>query len=461
MRRLRRLTAAAVPAALVVAVCLAEPAADDFQARSLDDQSRLSSWTLPSGLRVVVRELPGARHVAIATAFPVGADHDPPGREGAARLMAELYFTAGTGLLPDRTRAELDHLRPDGWGVQVSPRLTLFTEVVTPAQFPEVLRQTAARLDGVQLTPALLKRARATVTEQLGDVHFRNPATALYYEVRDEGRDRLDERMVTLATGKGIAAITLAEARRRLERHYGPARAVLSVAGDVRTEELRGMVQSFFGPLAARGEAPDAPADSLTPGYQAGLRGTVGAPVGVVGVIAPALADTLHPAFYLASLLLGSAANHSWGAAGPPLATRFEYRLFDDPSLARFYPPPDPSDPSGRSLSVALSRLADQARESPVPRDQVETLRASLDWLLGGPLRPALRQQLPHEPTLPATVANNAAVRELWGGEGFWAAYRERFMRTDRADWDRALRMLGEQGRHIARQFNPRGSAAR
>jgi len=451
-------------AVILVVACvtatLAPPSrADVVAARDMGDETQLSEWTLANGLRVLVRELPGAGHVAISVAYPVGTDHDPAGREGTARLMAELYLTAAAGSIPDRTRAELDHLRPAGWSLQVSPRVTLFTEIATKAQFADILRQTGVRMAGVQLDSDLLKRANASVTAQLGDVYFRNPATGLYYEVRDQGRGWTDDQFLRLTTGKGVAAISLQDARRRLQRYYGPAHAVLSIAGDVRNLDVQGMVQNFFGGAAARGEVPPEPSDSLRAGVQPTPRNTVAAPVGTVAVIAPALTDSLHPAFYIAALLLASSTLEQWGPALPPLSSRFEYRLFDDPSLVRYYPSPDRGDVKGASLSSTLATLSSQMQESLIPVEMVAQLRENIEWLFGGKLQPSLLQQLQREPTSLGTLANSAAVRELWGGEAFWSRYRQRFERADRGDWERGLKWLGDAQRHLVRLYVPRSGA--
>jgi hypothetical protein len=443
---------------LAAAVAARTPAAaQPVPADTLGDQTILRHWTLPNGLRVVVRDLPGSGHVALTVAFPVGSDHDPPGKEGAARLLADLYLTAGAGEMPDRTREDLGHQRPAGWGLQVSPRLTLFTEVASRAQLPEVLHEAALRLGGVEVTPEVYKRSQATVGRLIADVLFNNPASALYFEVRDVGRGVSDEVRLRLASGRGAAAVSLQEARRRLAEHYGPADAVLSMAGDVGGLDLEGMVRNFFAPLPARGAAPPSTAsDTLRATRRASSRPSVRAPLGVVGAIAPALDDTLHPSFYLATLLLGSSVRSEWGAPQPPLTTRFEFVLFDDPSLARFYPPADPGDLSGASLSQRLTDTVNRSLESTIPLNMVEQLRSNLAWMLGGDLPEGVKRNMQQEPTSLATLANTAAARELWGGEAFWAGYRRHFVESPRTSWVRALEMLGDPRRHVVLQYNPR-----
>src|SRR5262249_52875275 len=124
------------------------------------------------------------------------------------------------------------------------------------------------------------------------------------------------------------------------------------------------------------------------------------------------------------------------------LASRFEYRVFDDPSLVRYYPSPDRGDDKGASLSSTLATLSSQMQESLIPVEMIAQLRDNIEWLFGGKLQPSLLQQLQREPTSLGTLANSAAVRELWGGDAFWSRYRHRFARPHLADSDRGLTWL-------------------
>ena len=46
--------------------------------------------------------------------------------------------------------------------------------------------------------------------------------------------------------------------------------------------------------------------------------------------------DTLQPQFYMSLLVLGSQVKAQWGSPEPPLGSRFQYSLLDDPDVVRF-----------------------------------------------------------------------------------------------------------------------------
>ena len=76
--------------------------------------------------------------------------------------------------------------------------------------------------------------------------------------------------------------------------------------------------------------------------------GVIGVNTGKAWTVNPCLAKQYQwasalagaPAFYLNTLFFGALCKMEWGEPDPPLGMRFEYSLLEDPSAARFYPPP-------------------------------------------------------------------------------------------------------------------------
>ncbi len=430
---------------------------ESFGPEALLDGTVVSAWTLENGLRVVVRDIPRSDYVAVSVAVGVGSDHDPKGHEGEAHLLAELYFTGPAGYVPERTREELYSLRPAGWGMQVSPRFTLFTEVGTRAQFPEVLRQAATRLTAVRVTPEGLRNARSAATRELANLYAGNPGDALYYEAREAGLSLEQGARVRLATGKGIVSLGARDLQQRLDAYYSPANTALSIAGNLKGLDVRAMVRSFFASIPRRTAAPTLPSPHLQPGRWTSAEEREAA-VGVVGVIAPALEDTLHPAFYFTTLMLGDLATQLWGPAPAPLTSRFQYRLFDDPTLARFFP--TTQDPQGNSLAQSLLQLVERANREPLTSEERDRFGQALVWMLGGELQPELRTEIQRDPGALATLANGAAVRELWGGEAFWKLYRRRFLSGPAGAGPALLGWYRDSNHLVVVQHNPAGRAA-
>jgi len=410
-------------AALAIAALSGAPGRACAEPHVMPDSTVLDIWQLSNGLRVVVRHVPRATYVAMTMAWPVGSDSDPAGQFGRADLLAELWMTSEAGDTPERTRDELDNLRPSGWDASASSRVTRFTEVVTRAQFPGALRQLARRLQGVTLSDSGVQRA---IDELRKDGRARRAPTGnaeLYAATRQLGRGGYDPE--GLETGlRALGKLRRDELQALVSRTYVPAGAVLSLAGNVGEMNLRALVQNEFSTIAAGTRPPETATPSLKSGSldlkRAGLR----QPVGALAVIAPALDDSLHPSFFLNMLFLGSVAQRDWKAAPVPLTSRFQYSLFDEPELARFYPPIDPGMAADSSADFEFNELVSGVGAMVFSSEAFEGMLGGVGWLLGSPLPVELQVRARRDAGVLATLAGNQAVRELWGGEPFWAEYR-------------------------------------
>jgi hypothetical protein len=394
-------------------------------ADTLADGTSAMEWSLANGLHVVVRDVPGVPHVAIVVAYPVGWDDDPSGREGLAELAAEAAFRAEAGDVPGRTSEELDRLRPVGWNVRVERRRTELGEMTTAQQFPGVLRQTAQRVRGVRVSDAVLAQAFARTAERRARL-AEDVAVRLYGHLGELAGGRSDETIARHRDGSGVRGIKAKDLQKRIDETYAAGGAVLSLAGDFKGLNLRALVENEFGGIPAgkpftRDPGHAAPRTRVRQG--ASLRHTLAG----IGIVAPAIDDTLHPSFFLSMLMLGTYSGTTWGRATHPLTSRFQFAVLDDPTLARFYPPVHTAGWTPEQVEGQFVQLATGFRSSEVPLEPVVTVQRSLEWLLGGPLTRQLHERLATDTAVLYNVCSTGAARRLVGDASFWAEYRRRF----------------------------------
>jgi hypothetical protein len=396
---------------------------------TLADSTALETFRLANGLRVVTRHVPGCQNVDVTVAYDYGRDDEPKGKEGFAPLLAELQFYGETEATPERTRDEMPSLLPAGWDVAVGPRLTRFSEIGNEQLLPGLVHQAAARMRGVNLTQTALKRAIADVRADLDSTCRLNLGMALHYGAREwaEGQETALDRM---AAARGIQSLSAREVQQQLTAVFVPANAVLAVAGNLGKIPLRALIESEFGSIPGGSPLKRARVARLDSTTRVVPRAEVSQPAGVIGLIAPALDDSTHPGFFMELVLVGAHCRKSWGPPEAGLTSRFHYSLFDDPDLARFYPPvrPGENDPELMRLSF-VNTLNDLSSRQVTPASYLALWRG-LDWLLGGPMPTDIFERVLREPGALHTLTMSTAVRELWGGEPFWSLYRERFMRA-------------------------------
>jgi len=404
----------------------------------LADTTFVDSWQLPNGLRVVTRDVRRAPGVSVTLAFGTGSEQDAPGREGRASLLAHVAFLSATGEFPERTMAELETARPLGWRIEVGRRHTRLTEVAKVEQFPGVLHQFALRLQGVTPTASTLAAAQKSVVAQLSENYRDRVANALDYQVRDLGTPGGFDRALAYASGKGVASATLRETVEALRTLYVPANAVLSLAGNLSGSgvDIRRVVENEFGSIPAGTRAPDAVAQPLAPTFKLVEREGIDDPVGVIGIITPALSDTSHPSFYMHSLLVGGSMTAAWGRT-KLIPQPFVYSLLDDPEMLRLHPPIMPSDFDSTRIREAYFESILALSKADITYEEYAQLHGSVLWMLGGPMNSDLRRRARTEPGVLAALSTTAAMRELWGGEAFWSKYLERFNAVDRPSFGR------------------------
>ena len=410
------------PAALLL-LALTAPAA----AQPRSDSTIAGAWRLDNGLEVRTLHVPHAPGVSVTLAFRAGSGYDPAGREGLAELLAELQFMGAAGDVPERTREEMPSLRPLGWESRPGTRLVRFTEIATRAQLPGVLQQSARRLAGVQVTADDLKAAIARVRRDAGSHLFGDAGELLYWRAGLIARGVTDEQLVRLASLPGLDKLAVKDVEPLLKRRYNPGNASLALVGDLSGVDVRALVGSLFGSLPAGPALPDTVMVRLHSAKRVTPWKGLEDPLGVIAVETPALSDTLHPAFYLSMLITGPGVIKNWGQPNAPLMSRFQYSLYDEPELVRFYPPVrkdaiDPDVISGalyEQLMVIGGQLANES--------VLEAVRRSVRWLLGDVLPREILARVNVDPGALGTLSNGLATRALWMGDAYWADYLRRF----------------------------------
>jgi predicted Zn-dependent peptidase len=398
------------------------------------DSARRASWTLANGMHAVVQHVPECRGVAISVGYAGGYDQDPIGREGLALMLAELQFTSAAGTMPERTRREVASQRPQGFDVHVGRNFTVFTEVASSSQLAGTLLQIAARLKGVQPDAAILTAARETVREKLKSQFLDDPSVSLYNEVERRAGGADNVAMGRLASLSGIDKLAPKDFEPLLRKSFPSKGAVISLVGNFEGVNVRALLDQALAGVAGGPPTPLPPMRTAHAANVVAHRAGLTTPVGVLGICAPALTDSTYPAFYVATLVLGAEAISTWGEPVPPLRSRFQYSVLEDPALVRFYPQLMKSDQRAQAIGETFNRTLGSMDNLIVSDDLLETLRAGVAWLLGGPIHDEALDRIRTNSSALILCSTNMAERELRGGEKFWSHFRREVERANMPD---------------------------
>jgi predicted Zn-dependent peptidase len=209
-------------------------------------------FALDNGLRVVVSPDPSSPVVAVAVYYDVGMRSEPEGRTGFAHLFEHLMFQGSASL------GKTEHFTY----VQGSGGTLNGSTHVDYTNYYEVLPSNAAEL-------ALFLEADRMRSVALTQENLENQVAVVQNEIRVNVQNRpyggfpwlsmppiLYDSFANSHDGYGsfvdLESATLDDARSFFDRYYAPGNAVLTVVGDVTTEQVQEWTERHFGDIPAR-----------------------------------------------------------------------------------------------------------------------------------------------------------------------------------------------------------------
>ncbi|MCP4172843.1 MAG: insulinase family protein [Fuerstiella sp.] len=224
---------------------------------------KFESFSLPSGLQVVVEPMSGVESAAVTLMIPAGSVLDQPGKSGTAAILSEM-FPRGAGELSARElSAAMDNL-----GLQRSVSggvgYITFSAATTADRIAEAIPLIASIITSPHLDQMQFGPSRELVQQAL---------TAL----EDDPRQRLGQflRRCSYSAPWGnpaegtladISDITLQDVQRHYNSSISPNQAVIGVAGNLNAAELQDTVASAFGSWSRKEEVvPDADGVEVSP----------------------------------------------------------------------------------------------------------------------------------------------------------------------------------------------------
>ena len=231
---------------LFAAVAVKPAAAQRFNAES---------FTLGNGLQVIV--LPNHRVPAVTQMvwYKTGAADDPRGKSGIAHFLEHLMFK-GTRVNPGAAFSALIAQNGGRDNAFTTEDYTVFHETVAKDRLDLAMRLEADRMTGLVLDDAAVLPERDVILEERR-MRIDNDPSALLREQLIAGLYlNASYHNPTIGWEHEMRGLGTADALAFYRDWYAPNNAILIVAGDVETAEVRVLAERHFGPLAARSVPP-------------------------------------------------------------------------------------------------------------------------------------------------------------------------------------------------------------
>jgi len=222
-------------------------------ARSQQFAADTETFSLENGLQVVVipdRRAPVVTHMVW---YRVGSADEPTGKTGVAHFLEHLMFK-GTVAHPDgefsRRIAEIGGQE----NAFTSTDYTGYFQRVAKEWLPLMMEFEADRMANLVLNEDQIASEREVVREERRTRVDNSPASQLREELMAALYRSHPYGRPVIGWEAEIAALNLADAIDFYNIFYSPNNAILVVAGDVDTQEVRALAEKYYGPLERRAE---------------------------------------------------------------------------------------------------------------------------------------------------------------------------------------------------------------
>ena len=210
---------------------------------------KFEKFTLDNGLRVLVHEDKSTPMAVVNVLFDVGAKDENPEKTGFAHLFEHLMF-GGSINIP---------VYDEPLQVAGGENNAYTTNDLTNyyCQLPAENIETAFWLESDRmLSLAFGKKSlevqRKVVCEEFKEHYISKPYGDVWHKLRTMVYTTHPYRWMTIgASLKHVEDATLADVKAFFKKHYNPANAILTVAGNVEFETVKAMAEKWFGPIPA------------------------------------------------------------------------------------------------------------------------------------------------------------------------------------------------------------------
>ena len=206
-------------------------------------------FELPNGLRVWVQEDHSRPVALVHITYHAGSQNEGPGITGIAHYVEHMVYRATENIRNEDVYGYIDRIGGRYTG-GTWPDVTRYAETVPSWAVESALRVTAERMTRALFDSLEFERERGNVVTEAHGFADDDPASALSDAVMMAAFELHPYRYSSNTWARDNLKLTRAQAYAWYREHYGPNNAVLVVVGDVRTDDIRRLVEKHFGPLA-------------------------------------------------------------------------------------------------------------------------------------------------------------------------------------------------------------------
>lgn len=208
---------------------------------------QLEKFTLSNGLRVVVHEDHSTPMAVVNVMYDVGARDEDPSKTGFAHLFEHLMF-GGSLHIPDfETPLQMAGGENNAY---TSNDLTNYYIQIPAANLETAFWLESDRMLSLAFSEKSLDVQRKVVCEEFKEHYLNKPYGDVWFHMREMAYTSHPYRWMTI--GRELSHIenaSLDDVKQFFFKHYRPVNAILVVAGQVKTDEVKRLAEKWFGDI--------------------------------------------------------------------------------------------------------------------------------------------------------------------------------------------------------------------
>lgn len=279
-------------------------------------------FSLDNGLKVIVREDHRAPVVVSQLWYKVGSSYETPGSTGLSHALEHMMFKGSRKLGPGEASRILRDIGAEE-NAFTSDDYTAYYQVLARDRLAIALELEADRLASLQLPAAEFEKEIEVIKEERRLRTDDRPTSKAFEHFKAMAYPASGYGIPTIGWMADLNRMHIDELRAWYQKWYAPNNATLVVVGDVSVDEVRGLVERYFGAIPRR----DVPKAKLPMELQdAGERRTTlylktQLPTMIMGFNVPGLATAETPRQVYALRLVAALLDGGYSAR---LSTRLE-----------------------------------------------------------------------------------------------------------------------------------------
>ena len=204
-------------------------------------------FVLDNGLRVLVHEDSSTPMAVVNVLYDVGAKDEDPNKTGFAHLFEHLMF-GGSINIPDYD----EPLQRAGGenNAYTTNDLTNYYCSMPAENIETAFWLESDRMLSLAFSKKSLEVQRKVVCEEFKEHYINKPYGDVWFKMRELAFTTHPYKWMTI--GKELSHIetaTIDDVKAFFFKHYRPVNAILVVAGNVTTEQVKALAEKWFGPI--------------------------------------------------------------------------------------------------------------------------------------------------------------------------------------------------------------------